>query len=77
MEYLYYREKQLVGHKGNFKRKIAPERGLLPISRSSLWQRVKSGTFPKPIKLSSRTTVWRKSDVDEWIKSCEENSGRG
>jgi prophage regulatory protein len=49
-----------------------PETGLLrvnqilrfiPISRSSWWDGVKTGRFPKPFKLGQRTTVWRVSDI--------------
>ena len=49
-----------------------PETGLLrvnqilrfiPISRSSWWAGVKSGRYPKPFKLSARTTVWKSQDI--------------
>ncbi len=49
-----------------------PETGLLrvnqilrfiPISRSSWWAGVKSGRYPKPFKLSERTTVWKAKDI--------------
>ena len=38
-------------------------RGYLPISKSSWWDGVAKGKFPSPIKLGSRTTCWRESDV--------------
>ena len=52
--------------------KNLPETGLLrvnqilrfiPISRSSWWAGVKSGRYPKPFKLSPRTTVWKSEDI--------------
>lgn len=52
--------------------KNLPETGLLrvnqilrfiPISRSSWWAGVKSGRYPKPFKLSARTTVWKSRDI--------------
>jgi prophage regulatory protein len=36
---------------------------LLPISKTSWWNGVKSGKFPKSIKLGKRTTCWRESEV--------------
>lgn len=40
---------------------------LVPFSKSTLWRRVKEGTFPKPLKLSDRVTVWRVEDIRQWI----------
>jgi prophage regulatory protein len=39
------------------------------VSRSYWWQGVKDGRFPPGIKLSSRVTVWRASDIDALIAS--------
>lgn len=39
----------------------------VPISRSTLWRRVQAGTFPVPVKLSARVTVWRAEDLRRWI----------
>ncbi len=39
----------------------------IPKSTICLW--VKAEKFPKPIKLSERVTVWKDSDIDEWIES--------
>ncbi|MHB8137550.1 MAG: helix-turn-helix transcriptional regulator [Smithellaceae bacterium] len=36
---------------------------IIPISRSSWWAGVKNGRYPKPFKLSARTTVWRVKDI--------------
>jgi predicted DNA-binding transcriptional regulator AlpA len=40
---------------------------LIPISKSTWWAGVKSGRFPKSIKLSSHITVWRAEDILEII----------
>ena len=37
---------------------LAP-RGPIPVSKSTWWAGVKSGRFPKPVKLGPRTTAWR------------------
>lgn len=39
------------------------------ISRSLWWQGIKAGKYPNGIKLSSRVTVWRKSEIDALIRS--------
>ena len=41
----------------------------LRISKATVWSWVKLNTFPSPIKLGKGITVWRKSDIDAWVKS--------
>jgi len=43
-------------------------KGLIPVSRTTWWRGVKEGIYPKPVKISSRTTAWRVEDVRELIK---------
>ncbi|WMT73863.1 AlpA family phage regulatory protein [Bradyrhizobium sp. Ash2021] len=31
----------------------------LPVSKSTWWQGVKDGRFPRPVKLGAKTTAWR------------------
>ena len=45
---------------------------VIPVSKSTWWFGVKTGRFPKSIKLCSNITVWRAEDIIELIKS---NSG--
>ncbi|OIQ83194.1 prophage CP4-57 regulatory protein (AlpA) [mine drainage metagenome] len=40
-----------------------PIPAIIPISATSWWAGVKSGKYPKSIKLGPRTTVWRASEV--------------
>ncbi|ESS72881.1 transcriptional regulator, AlpA family [Methyloglobulus morosus KoM1] len=42
---------------------------LIPISRSSFLSGVKTGKYPKPVKLSERTTAWRVEDIRQLIES--------
>ena len=39
----------------------------VPISKSTLWRRIQARTFPEPLKLSQRVTVWRAEDIRRWI----------
>ncbi len=37
--------------------------GPIPVSKSTWWQGVRDGRFPKPIKLGPRTTVWKAEEI--------------
>ncbi len=41
---------------------------VIPVSRSTWWQWVKTGKAPKPVKLAARTTAWRASDIAAFIQ---------
>jgi prophage regulatory protein len=43
--------------------------GVLPIGRTSFLNGVKSGKYPKPVKLGERTTAWRVEDIQSLINS--------
>jgi prophage regulatory protein len=49
---------------------IAPQ-GPIPIGRSTWWAGVKSGRFPKPVKLGPRTTAWKVEDIRKLIETAE------
>ena len=36
---------------------------IIPISKSTFWEGCRTGRFPKPIKLGSRITCWRESEI--------------
>lgn len=36
---------------------------VFPIGRSTFWAGVKSGKYPRPVKLGPNTTAWRAEDV--------------
>jgi prophage regulatory protein len=43
--------------------------GPIPVSKSTWWEGVKSGRYPKPIKLGPRITAWRVEDIRALIES--------
>lgn len=49
---------------------------IYPVGRSSWLAGVKSGRFPKPIRLSQRTVAWLESDIRELVKRAVEAAGR-
>jgi prophage regulatory protein len=46
---------------------LAP-RGPIPVSKSTWWAGVKSGRFPKPVKLGPGITAWDKEDINILIE---------
>ena len=40
---------------------------VIPVSRSSWWQGVKSGKYPAAIKISANTTAWKAEDIRDLI----------
>jgi prophage regulatory protein len=47
---------------------IAPH-GPIPVSKSTWWAGIKTGRYPKPVKLSARITAWRVEDIRAFIES--------
>ncbi len=41
---------------------------VIPICKSSWWAGVKSGRFPKPVKLTARCTAWKAEDIRDLVK---------
>ena len=42
------------------------------LSKTTIWQRVRSGDFPPPLKLGSlatRSIGWKEGEIERWIDS--------
>lgn len=39
-----------------------------PVSRSAWWAGIRSGRYPKPVKIGPRTTAWRAEDIRSLIE---------
>lgn len=37
------------------------------LSRSTIYQRIGEGQFPRPVKLGPRAVGWLETDVDAWL----------
>jgi len=53
---------------GNPKAK-PPIPALIPIGRTTFLNGVKSGKYPKPVKLGERTTAWKVEDIRNLINN--------
>ena len=47
-----------------------PIPAIIPVKKSCWWDGVKSGLFPKPVKLGPRVTAWRVEDIRALIASA-------
>lgn len=64
----FLRLSQLIGDR----KSDPPKPAIFPFSKSTLWAKVKKGTFPAPIKLGPRITVWRVEDIRKLIEKAGE-----
>ncbi|NCQ24936.1 MAG: DNA-binding protein [Rhodobacteraceae bacterium CG17_big_fil_post_rev_8_21_14_2_50_63_15] len=39
------------------------------LSRSTIYDWMKRGEFPQPVKLGTRLVAWRESDISAWLES--------
>jgi predicted DNA-binding transcriptional regulator AlpA len=49
--------------------------GPIPCGPTRWWEGVKTGEFPKPLKVAGRT-VWRVSDIDALITRLEQQDAK-
>lgn len=48
---------------------------IIPVSKSTWWAGVKSGRFPKSIKLGTRIVAWREEDITALINKLSKDQG--
>lgn len=41
------------------------------LSRSTIYLRIKNGTFPLSVRIGSRAVGWLESDIDAWLTNLE------
>lgn len=49
---------------------------VIPVGKTCWWEGVKSGRYPKPVKLSQRCTAWRAEDIRQLIARLAEQAGQ-
>ena len=62
----FLRLSQIIGDK----RANPPQAPLIPVKKSCWWEGVKTGRFPKPVKLGPKITVWRVEDIRRLIETA-------
>lgn len=48
---------------------------IFPVGKSTWWQGIKDGKYPKPVKLSERIVAWRLRDIHQLIQAAEHCDG--
>lgn len=44
------------------------------LSRSTIYERIKAGTFPAPISLGAKSVGWIESEIEAWLLTQVEKS---
>ena len=39
------------------------------LTRSTLYRKIHTGTFPKQVRIATRCTGWRESAVNDWMRN--------
>ena len=39
----------------------------IPLSRTTVWRRVRDGRFPRPLQISAGRVAWLESEIVDWI----------
>ena len=50
---------------------------LTALSRSSLYRKMREGTFPEPIRVGSRAVRWRERELADWLAGRPRAAGEG
>jgi len=64
----YLRLAQIIGDK----KADPPIPAIYPVGRSSWWEGVRTGRYPKPYKLGPHTTAWRVEDILKLLSDTAE-----
>ena len=48
-----------------------PKPALIPVKKTCWWEGVRSGRFPKPVKLGPRVTAWRVEAIRALIEGAK------
>ena len=44
---------------------------IFPVSRSTWWDGIRKGIYPKPYRLSPRAVAWRIEDIEKLLKEVD------
>ena len=48
---------------------------MVGLSRSTIYDKMRAGTFPLPLKIGAKAVRWRMSEIEEWVNSHERATG--
>ena len=41
---------------------------------TTIYRKMKAGTFPQPVRVGRRRVAWRESDVAAWLRACQDTT---
>lgn len=44
---------------------------IVALSRTTLWRKVRNGSFPAPLQLGTNSIGWLESTINEWMKNLK------
>ncbi len=44
-------------------------KGRVGLGRTSIYEKIKEGSFPKPISIGDRSVAWDSEAIDRWIEN--------
>lgn len=44
----------------------------VPLSKASIWRKIKDGSFPAPVRIGTNSVAWREDDIAKWQVQCAE-----
>jgi predicted DNA-binding transcriptional regulator AlpA len=50
---------------------------LIPVSKSSFWDGVKTGRYPKPVKISPNISAWYEHEIIQWLSDLRNQPTEG
>jgi prophage regulatory protein len=67
----FYRLKQIIGDP----KAKPPIPAIIPVSKSTWWEGVATGRYPRPVRLAARAVAWRDTDIRALIEKLGEEEG--
>ncbi|WP_296650436.1 AlpA family transcriptional regulator [Paraburkholderia sp.] len=46
--------------------------GAIGVGKTTIYQWIKDGAFPAPVRLGVRSVGWRAADIDAWLEAREQ-----
>ena len=54
---------------------IPPIEPIIPVKKSTWWNGVRSGRYPKPYKISEKCVAWLEDDIADLVESIKTEKG--
>ncbi|GGA01355.1 helix-turn-helix transcriptional regulator [Dyella caseinilytica] len=66
----YLRLPQIIGKKPNIEKGDPGLPAIIPVSKSTWFAGIRTGLYPRPVKLGERITAWRVEDIRALVQQA-------